>query len=180
MLGVEIRIVSDDPLVRQIFADEFEYAGHLAASVGSAQIAALSSGQAAPVDLVLIDQDLLGVVGAAELKCIEAAWPTARIALLADGAEADRRHFEDQFAVIAKETRTSELLKAIEVAARGETISLPADASTSRMDLFFQKIVTRPTVAGIKRELQSVYDAPLAEMPGAFADLLGKLPSSSV
>jgi DNA-binding NarL/FixJ family response regulator len=179
MARYEIRLVSDDPLVRQIFSDEIEESGHLVASVGSAQLGALRGDKAEPVDLILIDQALLGTMEEADLKRLEAAWPRAHIALLADsGAEADQRHFEDQFAVIAKETRTAERLKAIEAAARGESMTLPSNAATSRMDLFFQKIVTRPAVAGIQRELQTVYDAPPTDMPGAFADLLGKLPPS--
>ena len=180
MARYEIRLISDDPLVRQIFADEIEEAGHLVASVGRVQLATLGVDKSEPVDLVLIDQGLLGVMEEADVRRLEAAWPGAHVALLVDSdAEADQRHFEDQFAVIAKQTRTLELLRAIEAAARGESVTLPSNAVTSRMDLFFQKIVTRPAVAGIQRELQTVYDAAPTDMPGAFADLLGKLPPST-
>ncbi len=173
----EIRLVSDDPLVRQVFADEIEEAGHLVGSVGSRQLATLAPGDGAPVNLVLIDQSLLGDFDQGDLARLEAAWPQAHVALLADAAssEDDRRHFEEAFPVIAKETRIAELLKAVESAARGENVSLTRDAAVSRMDLLFRKITTRPAVAGIQRELNAVYDTKAADMPSAFADLLGKL-----
>lgn len=177
MPGLEIRLVSDDPTLRQIFADEIEEAGHLVASVGSLQVGRLSEADSAPVDLVLVDQALLGKLQDVDFKRIGSTWPRAHIALLADG-DTDRMHFSDQFAVIARETRLSELLRAIEAAARGDDLDLPANAATSRMDLFVQKIATRPAVAGVERELQSVYDAPPAELPDAFASVLGKLPPS--
>ncbi len=180
MARYEIRLVSDDPLVRQIFADEIEEAGHLVASIARTQLATLAQNHAAAVDLVLIDQSLLGTVEADDLHRVAAAWPRAHLALLADGETGgEQHHFEDLVPVIAKTVRTAELIRAIEAAARGESIALAPDAARSRMDLFVEKIATRPAVAGVERGLQTVYEAPPSDLPGAFAALLGKLPTST-
>jgi len=72
--------------------------------------------------------------------------------------------------------RMEELLKAIEVAARGEVIEIPQEATATRVEKLMEQLAIRPTVAGIQRQLYTLYERTLQDsLPQPLSRLLDKL-----
>lgn len=174
MAHLEILLVDDDPLVRHVIADELEEAGHFVTpAVGpEAALELLRDGES--YDLVLIDYTMPGMSGGDLAKLITHTWPDIRLAILTGHADLP----EDlPCAVLTKNYRMSELIKAIEAVAAGETVDLSHNAGSARVDLLVEQIATKPAVGGVRSGMTMTYDAPLGEdMPDAFASILERLP----
>ena len=175
MTRLEILLVDDDPLVRHVIADELEEAGHFVTPVvgGDAALETLQSGAA--FDLVLIDYTMPGMTGAELAKHIRAFDPSLRLAILTGHAELPE---SAPCPVLIKGLRMTELVKAIESIAAGEEVSLPHNATSSRVELVIDQVATKPTVGGVRSAIGATYTAPEGEaaLPEEFASLLERLP----
>jgi hypothetical protein len=169
MPSYEIRILGAAPAERMLFADEIAEAGHLVAALAEIP----TSDVDAAVDLVLVDEAMLESLDSEALGRIGAAWPHAALALLGHGSRPrDRRGLP----CIPKDARTTELIKAVETAARGGQVEMGRDARTSRMDLLVRKIASRPAMAGVGGALPGVYEPNAeADLPSAMSKLLSRL-----
>jgi len=177
-----ILLVDDDPLVRHVVADEIAEAGHFVSTAtdGAAALALLAETEI--IDLVLVDYAMPGMMGPDLIREIAKSFPALKVALFTGYAEIlEPSHLD--FAeparscpVIAKGMRMEELLKAIEVAARGEVIEIPQEATATRVEKLMEQLAIRPTVAGIQRQLYTLYERTLQDsLPQPLSRLLDKL-----
>jgi signal transduction histidine kinase len=79
---LRVLIVDDEPEVRSALADMLEIAGHTAfqAAGGREALAWLEAGQ--PVDLVLTDMGMPGMMGSEVARAIRGRWPNLKIGLM--------------------------------------------------------------------------------------------------
>ncbi|WP_034990699.1 response regulator [Beijerinckia mobilis] len=173
-----ILLVDDDPLVRHVVADEIAEAGHFVSTAadGAAALALLAETEV--IDLVLVDYAMPGMMGPDLIREIANRFPALKVALFTGYAEIlEPSHFEGRpCPVIAKGMRMEELLKAIEVAARGEVIEIPQEATATRVEKLMEQLAIRPTVAGIQRQLYTLYERTLQDsLPQPLSRLLDKL-----
>jgi CheY-like chemotaxis protein len=143
----EILLVDDDLMIRQVVAEEIEEAGHLVVTAGSGA-AALSVLTANPAfDLVLVDYSMPDMTGIEIIRLIRAKLPDlkARFALFTAYDEIPGgQDPSEPWPLIAKATRSAELIKGVEAAARGEPMGFSADAKQSRVDRLLDHIDIEP------------------------------------
>jgi len=173
-----ILLVDDDPLVRHVVADEIAEAGHFVSTAADGATALALLAETEVIDLVLVDYAMPGMMGPDLIKEIANRFPALKVALFTGYAEIlEPSHFEGRHCpVIAKGMRMEELLKAIEVAARGEVIEIPQEATATRVEKLMEQLAIRPTVAGIQRQLYTLYERTLQDsLPQPLSRLLDKL-----
>jgi CheY-like chemotaxis protein len=147
VMRYEILLVDDDLLVRQVVAEEIEEAGHIVmtASSGAAAVAILAANRT--FDLVLVDYSMPDMTGLEVIRLIRANLPDLKVnfALFTayDEIPGGQGAFEP-WPIVGKATRSAELLKAVEAAARGEQLDLAADAKLSRVEQMLTQSETEP------------------------------------
>ena len=174
MAHLEILLVDDDPLIRHVIADELEEVGHLVTPVCGADAALETMRDFGAFDLILIDYTMPGMSGTDLVEHILRMDPSARLAILTGHADIPGPLL---CPVLTKGVRMSELIKAIEAVAAGEAVSLPHDATSTRIDRLVDQIATKPTVGGVRSGMGATYEAPRSEeLPDAFTTLHERLP----
>jgi CheY-like chemotaxis protein len=137
VMRYEILLVDDDLLVRQVVAEEIEEAGHIVMTAGSgaAAVAILAANRA--FDLVLVDYSMPDMTGLEVIRLIRANLPDLKVNFALFTAYDEIPGGQDPsepWPIVGKATRSAELLKAVEAAARGEPPDLAADAKLSRVE----------------------------------------------
>lgn len=182
MARYEILCVDDDLLVRHVIADEIEEAGHLvmSASSGAAALQILAANPT--IDLVLADYCMPDMTGAELIRKIKSRWPQVKVALLTGYAEIlalnpdDWSQGPEACPIIAKGTRMEDMLLGIEAAIRGESRPLATNAGSARVERLFAELSFRPTMEGIQRHLQSVYEKTIGDtLPKPLSKLIDRL-----
>jgi CheY-like chemotaxis protein len=121
----EILLVDDDLLVRKVVAEEIEEAGHIVMTAGTGAAALeILSHRDRSFDLVLFDYSMPDMTGLEAIRLIRKSLPDLKVNFALFTA----------WPLVAKATRSAELVKAVEAAARGEPLNLAADAKLSRAD----------------------------------------------
>lgn len=143
----EILLVDDDLLIRQVVAEEIEEAGHLVVTAGSGAAALrILTGNSA-FDLVLVDYSMPDMTGIEIIRLIRKNLPElkARFALFTAYDEIPGgQDPSEPWPLIAKATRSAELIKGVEAAARGEPMGFSPDAKMSRVERLFEQIDLKP------------------------------------
>jgi CheY-like chemotaxis protein len=137
VMRYEILLVDDDLLVRQVVAEEIEEAGHVVMTAGSgaAAMAILAANRA--FDLVLVDYSMPDMTGLEVIRLIRANLPDLKVnfALFTAYDEIPGgQNPAEPWPIVGKATRSAELVKAVEAAARGEPLDLAPDAKLSRVE----------------------------------------------
>lgn len=174
MAHLEILLVDDDPLIRHVIADELEEAGHFVTPAVGAEAAIELLQDQDTYDLILIDYTMPGMSGADLARHILDVKGDARLAILTGLTELPD---PPPCPVLTKGMRMSELIKAIEAVAAGDSVTVAHDASATRVDLLVDQMATKPTVGGVRSGIASTYETPAAAegMPDAFANVLDRL-----
>ncbi len=132
----EILLVDDDLLVRQVVAEEIEEAGHfvMTAGNGAAALAILSANPA--FDLVLVDYSMPDMSGLDVIRLIRSTLPDLKVkfALFTAYDEIPGQDASEPWPIIGKATRSAELVRGVETAARGEAMDFAPDAKLSRVE----------------------------------------------
>ncbi len=174
MAHLEILLVDDDPLIRHVIADELEEVGHFVTPVVGGEAALEALRDAGDFDLILIDYTMPEMSGTELAELILQRDPEARLAILTGHASIPGT---PPCPVLNKGVRMSELIKAIEALAAGQSATLAHDATATRVDLLVDQLATKPTIGGVRGGMGATYEAPGEEgMPDAFASLLERLP----
>jgi CheY-like chemotaxis protein len=134
----EVLLVDDDLLVRKVVAEEIEEAGHIVmtASNGAAALEILSHRDRS-FDLVLFDYSMPDMTGIEAIRLIRKNLPDLKVNFALFSAYDEIPGGQDPsepWPLVAKATRSAELVKAVEAAARGEPMHLADDAKLSRVD----------------------------------------------
>lgn len=172
MPHLEILLVDDDPLVRHVIADELEEVGHFVTPAVGPEAALELLRENDAFDLILLDYSMPGMSGAELATLVREAWPDLKLAILT--ARTDL--LDAPCPVLTKGVRMSELIKAIEAIAAGESVALAHDAGTTRLDRVVDQIATKPAVGGVRSGMNATYEAPGDDVPDAFASVLERLP----
>ncbi len=136
MSRYEILLIDDDLLVRQVVAEEIEEAGHFVMTAGSG-VAALAILKACPAfDLVLVDYSMPDMTGLDVIRLIRAELPELQMkfALFTAYDEVPGQDPAEPWPLIGKATRSAELVRGVETAARGEAMDFAPDAKLSRVE----------------------------------------------
>lgn len=174
MPHLEILLVDDDPLIRHVIADELEEVGHFVTPAVGPEAAIELFRENDAFDLILIDYTMPGMSGADLVRHILQIKSDAKLAILTGHAELPDA---PPCPVLTKGVRMSELIKAVEAVAAGESVALAHDASATRVDLLVDQMSTRPAVGGVRSGMGATYETPAQDsMPDAFASILERLP----
>lgn len=173
MPHLEILLVDDDPLIRHVIADELEEVGHFVTPAVGPEAALELLRDSDAFDIILIDYTMPGMSGGDLARHILRLQPDAKLAILTGHAELPD---EPPCPILTKGVRMSELIKAVEAVAAGESVALSHDASATRVDLLVDQIATRPAVGGVRGGMGATYETPAQDsMPDAFASILERL-----
>ena len=173
MPHLEILLVDDDPLIRHVIADELEEVGHFVTPAVGPEAAIELLNESDGFDLILIDYTMPGMSGADLARHILKMQPGTKLAILTGHADLPD---EPPCPVLTKGVRMSELIKAVEAVASGESVSLSHNASATRVDLLVDQISTKPAVGGVRSGMGATYETPSRDMPDAFASILERIP----
>jgi len=179
MQHLEILLVDDDPLIRNVIAQELEEAGHFVTSAASGEAALKVLQSNSAYHLILVDYTMPGLTGSELVREILSFLPEARTAILTGFAQLPPGE-EPPCPVITKGVRMSELIKAVEAAAAGDPVNLAYNATATRVDLLVDHMMTEPALNGVKGAMHEAYDSQDedGDVPDAMASVLDRLPSA--
>ena len=166
-----ILLADDDPLVRNVIAEEIREAGHQVVAVRSGQEALASLANDA-FDILLVDYAMPGMMGLETAARAREALPKLPIAILTGYGELlEVSGRNGDFPVIGK-GRMDAILEAIVAVAGGETLP-PASSPESRWEAIQRRMAVTANSELVGQTLRSLYsDPPTEPMPEEFASLL--------
>jgi CheY-like chemotaxis protein len=177
MPRLEILLVDDDPLVRNVIAHELEEAGHFVTSVASGQAALELLKSNGDFHLVLVDYTMPGMSGSDLVREIRSFLPEVKAAILTGFSQLPSGE-EPPCAVITKGLRMIELIKAVEAAAAGRPVNPAYNATATRVDLLVGHMMTEPALNGVKGAMHEAYNCREGDdaVPDEMASVLERLP----
>lgn len=110
--GAKILVVDDDATVRSIVADVLSEAGYRVTTAEGGQTA-LARVQSDSPDVVVLDQSMPGMLGAAIARIIRTQWPATKIVRFSGHSEAELEDFLAD-AALAKPASREQILDAVE------------------------------------------------------------------
>lgn len=175
MNPLTILLVDDDPLVRNVIAEEIREAGHQVVPVknGPEALAALAKDS---FDIALIDYAMPGMMGVEVANRARAAQPKLPIAILTGYGELlEVSGRNGEFPVIGK-GRMNAILDAIVAVAGGEMLP-PASSPESRWEAIQRRMAVTSNSKLVGQTLRNLYNEPPDEpLPDKLAALLGETP----
>ena len=171
-----ILLVDDDPLVRNVIAEEMREAGHQVVPVKTGA-EALAMIEQDTFDIALIDYAMPGMMGVEVATRARAAKPGLPIAILTgygELLEVSGRHGD--FPIIGK-GRMEAVLSAIVAVAGGEALP-PASSPESRWEAIQRRMAVTSNSQLVGQTLRSLFSEPPEEpMPDKLAAMLDVAPA---
>lgn len=178
MNPLTILLVDDDPLVRNVIAEEIREAGHQVVPVKSGPDALATLAEDS-FDIALIDYAMPGMMGVEVANRARTLQPKLPIAILTGYGELlEVTGRNGEFPVIAK-GRMNAILEAIVAVAGGEMLP-PASSPESRWEAIQRRMAVTSNSQLVGETLRNFYNDPPDEpLPDRLAALLGEAPDEN-